>query len=152
MHHGVIQQIATPVDLFDNPANRFVADFVGSINLLPGRVERSIDGISIFDSPMLGRFSIAHVTAAAGPAEIAVRPHTIALGLTANGSKRVWIEGTIAEREFVGEFVRYTVKVKSGTIIADQAHHMGRPTLEPGSTVHVGIDPAQVRLLPIPQL
>ena len=36
MDHGVIQQVGTPVDLFDEPANRFVAGFVGSVNLFEG--------------------------------------------------------------------------------------------------------------------
>ena len=42
MHDGVIQQLASPDDLFDNPANQFVADFVGEpkINLVRGVVER----------------------------------------------------------------------------------------------------------------
>ena len=36
MHQGVIQQVGTPTGLYDDPANRFVAEFVGTINLLPG--------------------------------------------------------------------------------------------------------------------
>ena len=37
MDEGVIQQVGTPVELFDRPVNRFVAEFVGTINLLPGQ-------------------------------------------------------------------------------------------------------------------
>ncbi|HEV7390298.1 MAG TPA: ABC transporter ATP-binding protein [Burkholderiales bacterium] len=149
MHHGVIQQIGTPVDLFDNPANRFVADFVGSINLLPGRVERTSDGSLLFDCA-LGRFDLGHVRDASGEALIAIRPHTLLLSKALQDPERVWVQGTILEREFVGEFMRYTIKVHEQSIIADQAHHIGRAPHEPGSVIHVGIDPAQARLLPFP--
>ena len=148
MHHGVIQQVGTPLALFDDPANRFVADFVGSINLLPGRIERSADGAAIFDSPVLGRFAVAHGTTARDAAEVAIRPHTLALAAARGDSSRVWIEGTIAEREFVGEFIRYAVHVRSARLIADMPHYIGRAAYERGTAIFVGVDPAQVRILP----
>ncbi|MGZ5231843.1 MAG: ABC transporter ATP-binding protein [Burkholderiales bacterium] len=148
MHHGVIQQIGTPVDLFDNPANRFVAEFVGSINLLPGRVQATV-GSLLFECT-LGRFDLGDVVHDSGEAVIAIRPHTLSLSKTPGDSARVWVEGTILEREFVGEFVRYTVKVHEQAIIADQAHHIGRAPHELRTVIHVGIDPAQARVLPSP--
>jgi iron(III) transport system ATP-binding protein len=147
MHHGVIQQIGTPVDLFDNPANRFVAEFVGSINLLPGRVERAPGGSLLFECT-LGRFDLGDVVRDSGEAIMAIRPHTLSLSKTPGDSARVWVQGTILEREFVGEFVRYTVKVHEQSIIADQAHHIGRAPHESGTVIHVGMDPAQARVLP----
>lgn len=147
MHHGVIQQIGTPMDLFDSPANRFVADFVGSINLLPGRIERT-NGTVVFESATFGRFSLGPAPFASGQAEIAIRPHTLALAETPSDSTRAWVAGTIRDREFVGEFVRYTIEVNDRTIIADEPHYIGRPPHASGSPIYVGIDPAQVRLLP----
>ena len=147
MHHGVIQQIGTPMDLFDRPANRFVADFVGSINLLPGHVEQ-MHGTVVFESTTLGRIELARAPFRSGPAEIALRPHTLALAETPSDSTRAWVAGTILDREFVGEFVRYTIKVNDRTIIADQPHYIGRPAHASGSAIYVGVDPAQVRVLP----
>ena len=54
MDEGVIQQVGTPQELFDQPANRFVARFVGSVNLFTGRLT-SQDGAAVFDSDELGR-------------------------------------------------------------------------------------------------
>jgi iron(III) transport system ATP-binding protein len=147
MHHGVIQQTGTPMHLFDSPANRFVADFVGSINLLPGRIERT-NGTVVFDSATLGRFSLGPAPFASGQAEIAIRPHTLALAATPSDSTRAWVAGTVREREFVGEFVRYTIEVKDTTIIADEPHYIGRPAHALGSLIYVGVDPAQVRVVP----
>ncbi len=147
MDQGVIQQVGTPVDLYDNPANRFVAHFVGSINLLPGRVEAAADG-SIIDSPALGRFTVPQAIRA-GEVEIALRPHTLALAALPGTPNRVWIAGTVAEREFVGQFVRYSIRLPGTTMIADEPHYIGHLTHQPDEPIHVGIDPAQLRVLPL---
>ncbi|MBX9810426.1 MAG: ABC transporter ATP-binding protein [Burkholderiales bacterium] len=145
---GVIQQIGTPMELYDHPANRFIANFVGTINLLKGKVGPAGTGVA-FDSHALGRITLPQTKAAAGDAEIAIRPH--ALTLLASGDNtdagQVWVEGTVAEREFLGEFVRYTVRVGDTDLIADQPHYSGHPIHVPGNRVKVGINPAQVRLL-----
>jgi len=51
------------------------------------------------------------------------------------------------EREFLGEFVRYNVKVGSTELVVDQPHYMGEPGFAPGAAVRIGINPAQVKLL-----
>jgi len=149
MNQGVIQQIGTPMDLFDNPANRFVANFVGSINLLRGRVASDAEGHAIFDSPILGRITLPGVTPLSGEADMAVRPHSLALAATPEDSRHLWLEGTVGEREFLGEFVRYVVNVQDVGLTVDQTHHLGQPVYEPGARVHVGVDTTQVRLLPL---
>jgi len=53
----------------------------------------------------------------------------------------------VAEREFLGEFVRYKVKVGSTEMVADQPHYLGEPGFSPGAAVRIGINPAQARLL-----
>lgn len=53
LNHGVIQQVGTPLELYDTPANKFVASFIGSppMNFIEGRT--SIDGVSISDNIQL---------------------------------------------------------------------------------------------------
>ncbi len=50
MHKGVLQQVATPSDLYEYPNNRFVADFIGSINLFEGRLEVDEPGHAVIAS------------------------------------------------------------------------------------------------------
>ena len=147
LDRGVIQQIGTPMELYDHPANRFIADFVGTINLLPGRVRRAADGVH-FESEVLGALKLAS-SASEGQAAIAVRPHALMLVPAAAqvDGARVWLEGVVAEREFLGEFVRYTVQVGTTRLIADEAHFIGGASYTPGSRVKVGLNPAQVKLL-----
>jgi iron(III) transport system ATP-binding protein len=148
LDQGVIQQVGTPNELYDAPANRFIATFVGTINLLNGTLEKAGGG-TVFRCETLGAIAIASGTASAGPAEIAIRPHAIHLAVPGKplDAGRTWLDGTVAEREFLGEFVRYTVRVGAASLIADQPHYMGEPGFAPGAAVMIGINPAQVRLL-----
>ena len=146
---GVIQQVGTPVELFDHPANRFIANFVGTINLYPGTL-RATAGAMVFESAALGRFSLPGMPATApGEVEIAFRPHVVALSeLSAQvGEGLIRLEGRVAAREFLGEFIRYTVKAGGSDIIADQAHYTGARSFAPGEAVQLAIQPQQVRVL-----
>jgi len=148
LDQGVIQQVGTPMELYDSPANRFIANFVGTINMLQGTLEQA-DGALVFRSQILGAIRFAAAAAQPGPAEIAIRPHAIHLAArdVAGDAGLVWAEGSVTQREFLGEFVRYTVKIGQTELTADQPHHTADPGFAPGATVRVGINPAQVRLL-----
>ncbi|MGQ0751946.1 MAG: ABC transporter ATP-binding protein [Betaproteobacteria bacterium] len=143
---GVIQQIGTPMDLYDHPANRFIADFVGTINLIAGRVTRDGDGLT-FHSETLGTIKLPANAIADGTAEVAIRPHALTIADRAGDSSRVWLAGVVTEREFLGEFVRYRVKVRDTELIADQPHFIGGASYAPGAAVKLGVNPVQVKLL-----
>jgi iron(III) transport system ATP-binding protein len=149
LDHGAIQQVGTPMDLFDRPHNRFIAGFVGTINLLRGTARKNGAGV-VFESPLLGNMNLATEHPFAGDAEIAFRPHTLGLAAPENtgAADRIWINGTVAHREFLGEFVRYRIAVQGAEIVADQPHFGGNVEFLPGKEIRVGIAPAQVRLLP----
>jgi iron(III) transport system ATP-binding protein len=148
LDQGVIQQVGTPVELYDTPANRFIATFVGTINLLRGTLEKA-GRDTVFRSETLGAIPIAGGTASAGPAEIAIRPHAMQLAVPGKplDAGRTWLDGAVREREFLGEFVRYNVKVGTAELVVDQPHYMGERGFAPGARVKVGINPAQVKLL-----
>jgi len=149
LDRGTIQQVGTPMDLFDRPVNRFIASFVGTINLLHGTARAAAGGV-LFDSPLLGKVELASDHPLTGNASIAFRPHTLSLAATdgAGAADRIWVDGTIAQREFLGEFVRYRIDARGTELIADQSHFGGSVEFVPGSAVKVGIAPAQVRVLP----
>ena len=99
---------------------------------------------------MYKRQSLDGVPAAApGAVEIAFRPHVITLieaGAAAGGGL-IWLEGCVVEREFLGEFIRYTVRAGKADIVADQAHYTGARSYTPGEAVKLGIQPQQIRVL-----
>jgi iron(III) transport system ATP-binding protein len=149
LDRGTIQQVGTPMELYDRPVNRFIASFVGTINLLRGTAEHTPAGM-VFDSPLLGKISVPAAAAMSGAAEIAFRPHTLSLAATNSAATpgKIWIKGQIMEREFLGEFIRYRIDVRGTDIVADQPHYGGNGEFKPGTQVNVGIEPAQIRLLP----
>jgi len=79
LDQGRIQQIGTPIDLYDRPANRFVATFLGTANLIDGEVKT--DGcFAAADG-----FVLAGLGGTAGPACISIRPQDIAVGAADGG-------------------------------------------------------------------
>ncbi len=143
---GIVQQIGTPMELYDRPVNRFIANFVGTINLVPGTVSSAGSG-AVFESPALGRIALPK-PAAAGRAEIALRPHALRLAAKRDESSPIWVDATVAEREFLGEFIRYKVRAGEQDLIVDEPHFPGTGAFQPGAAVSVAIQPDQIGVIP----
>ncbi len=137
---GVLQQVGTPRALFDVPVNRFVAEFVGSTNLIPGRAD-PVRNVFVADG--LGELPLA---AGGSGSALSIRPHALTITTTRDG-RRIWFDGAIRESEFLGEFTRYEVQVGPLLLTADSPHLSSSPIYTPGARVQVGIDPAEMRLL-----
>ena len=138
---GVLQQVGTPRELYDTPANRFVAEFVGNTNVLPGRGDPAR---GMFVAEGLGDLPVQ--SPSDGKA-VSIRPHALAIA-TSRDARHIWFDGEVRESEFLGEFTRYEVQVGANRLTADTPHLSGTPIFAPGADVQVGIDPAELRLLP----
>ena len=114
MNVGVIEQIGTPEDIYNRPRNRFVADFVGSANLIKGRVLGAAGPGGIVDFEAAG----GQVLKAVGPnaltgreTEVAVRTAYIGIGAGNPGDNQM--AGVVRRRMFHGDFVQYVVDCAS---------------------------------------
>ena len=147
LDQGVIQQIGTPVELFDRPANRFVAQFVGSVNLYEGAIRRTGESF-VFASRELGDVALPTSLGASEGArvELAFRPHAVLID-TAGGGDSLEMNGVIEGGEFLGEFMRYEIRVNDAIVIADQPHLRGMQRIAPGSAVRLAVHPREVRLI-----
>ena len=132
---GRIQQIGTPVELYDRPANRFVATFLGTVNLIEGRIEP--DGGFAADG-----FALAGVGGPAGPACISIRPQDVVIGPADGG-----LAATVTEHEFLGAVSRYRMQMGRHEIIADIPHQRGARIYAPGVQVGLKIDPRELAVL-----
>ncbi|MEB2399034.1 MAG: ABC transporter ATP-binding protein [Alcaligenaceae bacterium] len=152
LDQGVVQQVGRPSELYDFPCNRFVANFVGTMNVLEGQVRGQSDRIVAMEVAGVGEIALPLQTNAAINDRLAVsfRPHTVQLEeLPERQTKRfIWLPGIVRHSEFLGEFTRYAVQVGQQTLTADQAHFAGITLYEPGAAVSVGLEPTQIRLLP----
>ncbi|HEU4693739.1 MAG TPA: ABC transporter ATP-binding protein, partial [Vicinamibacterales bacterium] len=82
MNHGEIVQIGTPTDIYEYPGSRFVADFIGSVNLFEGRiVEDEPNYVRVTSDELGGTFHVGHGVSAAPDATVwvALRPEKIVL-------------------------------------------------------------------------
>jgi spermidine/putrescine ABC transporter ATP-binding subunit len=96
LDRGKIVQLATPRELYDKPVNRFAADFIGLMNFIDGKVERSG-----FEAPGLGRLPAPNGVAD-GPAALAIRPERVRLTVASDGSA---IQGRVEGAAFLGQDV-----------------------------------------------
>ena len=148
---GVLQQVGSPQALYDTPVNAFVAGFVGTMNLLPGRVRERAAGSLVLDVDGVGALAVplGHGAPPGDRLSLSFRPHALRLALAgaANDAGALRLSGTIEGREFLGEFTRYHVRVGPHLVAADQAHHAAVATLEVGAAVDLALEPSQLRPL-----
>ncbi|GBD09291.1 Spermidine/putrescine import ATP-binding protein PotA [Candidatus Thermoflexus japonica] len=112
MNQGRVLQVGTPVEIYEHPATRFVADFIGETNFLEGRVvdlERGmarveIEGFTVFAAPSEGTHRGQRVT-------VAVRPERIRLGAEGPEDTPNRYPGVIEEVIYIGTDTLFRVRV-----------------------------------------
>jgi len=118
MNHGGIVQIGTPSDIYEYPGSRFVADFIGSVNLFEGRlIEDEPDYVRVSSDELGATFHVGHGVSAAPDATVwvALRPEKILLSREqpeGDGDNRV--AGVVAEVAYRGDQSIYLVKLATG--------------------------------------
>ena len=147
MKDGVIQQVGTPMELYEHPANLFVAGFLGTANILEGKIKREGEAAS-FELTDGTRVTLQNAATAAEGARLVFRPQYAAIGLRgfATGGV-VALPGTIVHREFLGATVRYAVKLGAQEALVDAPFRSGGELLEIGADVDVAIAPERLQFL-----
>ncbi len=148
---GVLQQVGTATALFDFPANRFVAGFVGTANLVEGKVVHVNGETLSFQADGIGTMVLPRgaEAPAVGPATMAFRPHTVSIRVSDEhvDASRTWLSGRVESSEFLGESSRYKVRVGESVVVANQPHYSGLSLFQPGAEVRLGVESTQVRFL-----
>lgn len=135
LRDGKVQQVGTPREIYELPANRFVANFIGNSISLDGTVSES-DGETCrlrtrggVELSGLRAGGVRHGDAAT----LMVRPERIELGLHQAGEG---VRATVTDRLFMGELTRYSVELEDGTSLdINQPNTRERVELEPGTRV-----------------
>ena len=149
MHEGRIVQTGSPSSLYDEPINRYVADFVGKSNFFEGRVAEANENgarIRFADGRTFAGRSPKGVSALRkdDPAALAVRPELIFISAPHNGAPfdaDVETEATIKNRIFLGEQTEYLVEAQGlGEILVRSPKHAETLTggFTPGDQVLIG--------------
>jgi ABC-type Fe3+/spermidine/putrescine transport system ATPase subunit len=124
MNAGKVEQAGAPWEIYYHPRTAFLADFVGAVNLVPAKVADVGDGaVTIaFGSHRASVRRPADVSLAPGQdVRLCVRPESFTIApANASGADGISLEGTIARRAFLGDTMRYWVKVDDREWIVDQ--------------------------------
>lgn len=147
---GIIQQVGTPLELYDQPANRFVANFLGTANLMDGKLKK-VRGKTVFCAPDGITIPVKDPGLKSGQACTAMfRPQS--LHISARGSRipkdSVKMSGTVGHREFLGNLIRYVVRVGNHHLLVDETHRSGEATYDSGDNVVMSLGKGQVQILP----
>ena len=136
MRQGRIAQIGSPEELYESPADEFVANFIGEMN---------------FVSPefCLGLAPPGHILGVK-PVVAAVRPERVALAPRTHhdlAQDHRWMAGVVEETVYCGEMRRVRVRMGSTTMVAKRQAGTDAVAFAPGDLVHVGWSPDDVKLL-----
>jgi iron(III) transport system ATP-binding protein len=125
MKDGRVLQVSIPKDLYERPRSRFVADFVGTNNLVPGDVAERCGERLVVDTA-LGRLEAIANGMVASRCVLAIRPENVAILIGGDSNGNV-VRGRITFVAYLGNTLRYDVEAAGGQIIKadirDPWHH-----------------------------
>lgn len=150
MDQGRILQVGTPTEVYDTPASRTVAEFVGTSNVLAGKVRR-IEGRTQLD---IGGGVTLDVTEASLPGgasvDVIIRPEHLSLAGSHSGGRSV-LEGTIENVLFAGFDLRLFVRLANDARVQTlQRHSRGDDlsALTAGAPVRLTYAPQSLHVIP----
>jgi putrescine transport system ATP-binding protein len=117
MHQGKLVQVGTPAEIYEAPRTRWVAEFIGEVNLFEGQIATFADGIAAIDTPagrLMVRADAAHV---GDKVSVAVRPEKVRIAREAQSGAVNASRGTILDIAYLGDLSVYKVRLESGMLV-----------------------------------
>jgi ABC-type Fe3+/spermidine/putrescine transport system ATPase subunit len=153
MDRGEVLQTGPPWALYRAPRNRFVAEFLGGMNVLAGRLTSpaGAGGVTVVETDFGTPWAVAADGPApgAGPVWLGIRPESLRVEPPPGAADR-WnqVAGTVTEVGYLGAVARYQVDVAPGVSLTVEVHDPDFQTLRRvGDSVRLWCDPAKVRIL-----
>jgi iron(III) transport system ATP-binding protein len=128
MRDGRIEQVGTPEELYDRPSSRWLAEFLGDADVLPGTAR---DGVVECE---LGRFGAAPELS--GRVNVVIRPESVAIG--SGPAREPHAEAQVVARSFYGHDQLLQLQLPSGLRL--RSRRLGFPAWHPGDHVRIWID------------
>ena len=144
MSDAKLLQVGTPEEIYEHPTSRFVADFIGEINLLDGTI---VDNNTV---KLLGGTQVSTaVTGAAGSeVTIAIRPERFSLSRSEDvGGAVSSLRGTVKRRTYFGDVFFYEVATPAGVVEVKEENRPGLELFQSGDTATVSWDPGAVSIV-----
>ena len=137
MDHGIVKQIGTPIEVYEYPIDKFVANFIGHINFFSGEVVELSENEMIFKNSYISlKVEIPPFPVSVGDRlKAVVRPESINI---VNAETKITdtdnvIEGRVVTAMYIGSIMRYTVNAGNHTIYVDESDPQYSGILQEGS-------------------
>ena len=121
MHQGWIAQVGSPMDIYESPVSRHVAEFIGSANIFEGQITADMEDHAIIECPQLPHpIYVGHgisTRAEDRSAIYAVRPEKIWVSKEQPEGEFNWAEGTVHDIAYLGGHSVYYIRLDSGLLV-----------------------------------
>lgn len=139
INKGEVSQLATPSDLYEYPANRFVADFVGSVNIFEGKLTTDEKDRAVVDCPEAGKVYMDHGVSGPHDAQVwvALRPEKMYLHVPGKGDAvkaaakdapdgHNFARGVIKGMSYLGDCTLFEIELESGRTVRVRRANLSR--------------------------
>ena len=119
MDRGQLMQVATPSEIYEQPNSRWVADFIGEVNLIEGKVVEAGAGATVVKSTSAGKLRAAP-SSIAKPNDtvwVALRPEKVRIELAPPGTAENCVAGQVASIGYLGDLSVYKVRLDDGFVM-----------------------------------
>ncbi len=149
MDSGNVVQIGTAQEIYKNPANKFVADFIGTMNFMSGEIvqaprEGAVCVRTEFSEKVLCTSDGVTQATTGKEVFVSIRPEDVEVFTDPPQDKENLFKGTIAHKAYLGNFLYFFVNVNGTTIQAQVPHNLPQ---EEGQEVHLFLDPQKCMIL-----
>jgi ABC-type Fe3+/spermidine/putrescine transport system ATPase subunit len=148
LHEGRIQQIGSPVEIYERPVNEFIAGFVGYVNVIDGEIERVDIGVErATASTPIGKIHFVRERnmSVGDRVKLVIRPETISISRSQPEGGNIF-QGEVDIGMYVGSLTKYTVQVKGEKIIIDQSNPRETGLFKTNEKIYLSI-PENIHIL-----
>jgi iron(III) transport system ATP-binding protein len=150
MDSGNVAQIGLPREIYEKPANRFVADFIGTMNFIPGQVAQVLpdtDAVYVrteFSPKLLCKTNSITATTPGKEVYASIRPEDVEVFAEPPHAPENLFKGTIVHKAYLGNFLYFFVRVNGAMIRVQVAHQVPQ---EEGQEVYLFLNPQKCMIL-----
>lgn len=142
---GIVQQIGKPIDLYNNPKNLFVANFLGTTNIIDGSINKNNNENYFKSNKGLIIKNIFNDTS--GECKILLRPQNLYLEKPNSDIDYQEFEVKIIRKEFLGNIIRYTIDLNGHTLILDTVHEINRSIYNSNEIIKIYLNSKKIKTL-----
>ena len=145
-HRGTVQQVGSPRDVYERPANLFVADFMGLVNKVPASIDSREGDAAVVTAGGHRLTAVANRDVTGTSGVVAIRPEAIRFAADAGtGDRTNQLKGVVSEATFLGNIVDYQIDIGGGVALRVQGDR--RDFREAGAAVTLTVPVADCVLM-----